>query len=146
MKKGFSLIELIVAMIIFLILFSFSYTIYSKYLNKVILDKMTVELVINFKKYQKFSYINKKRIKIRVDLESRKIIIDNNLINLSNRFNYSSNNKVDKLIFYREFTEKGNINKGFSINIYKDKKLIRSIVFNTINALSYPKIEVRDYV
>lgn len=144
-NRGFTLIELV----FFMFLVSFTiigiYFTYSNYIEKTNLDRNIMQVISLFKKYEKDSYLNNKINYIYFDLENRIIFFEKDTVFLNSSYFYTSKNISDKSKFSRYFTEKGNINKGFTIVIKKREKIIREVSFDSINGIYTPIIRVRDY-
>lgn len=143
-KRGVSFVELVIYLHIVLIINFFAYSSYIKYVDKNKLEKEIVLITTVFKKYQKYSKINEKEVNIYFDLEKKNIFFDENRVNLNQKYNYKSKNKLDDLKFKRRLNKNGNLSKGFTILIYDSKfNKLAEISFNSVNAMSYPIVSVR---
>ncbi|CAM3111838.1 hypothetical protein STFE110948_02645 [Streptobacillus felis] len=143
-NRGVSLIEVIIYISLVIITFFLSFNTFFKLLEKQKLRKDIFEIVSTFRKYQKKSEINGIYIPIFIDLENNEIFFDKKTIKLSEEFKYLSKNKDENISFERYFTNKGNLNKGFSILIYNKKnRLMAEISFDNSNSLEYPIINVK---
>lgn len=150
MKKnyGFTLIEVVLVIFLMTLFTFFVSKRYILFIEKKSLERESIKIAMIFRKYQQKSKKEKINIKIYFNFEEKIIVFDKEKVYLNKNFNYLSKNKVDKKIFEREINENGNLNRAFTIVIYslKTDKKMREISFNSINAISFPIINQREYV
>ena len=121
-SKGFSLIELIIVVSISLISIHSLARVYKNILIKKETEKEIIKIITVLRRAQMESCE-----KLIFDFKDKKIILGDEKIKLNTNYEY---------IF--------NSNKAFSIFVSKDKKVIKRISFDSINAAKYPIIKIYD--
>lgn len=151
-NNGFTFVELLIYMSIFSLL---SFSVLNNYSN----TKLKQELLSEQRKIVSFIRKSSNYVKnssegnyfFYVNFEEKILSLNENnvssnkeiyKINLSNKFNYFSNNKEKNASFQRELTDVGNFNRGFTLFISHKERIYYKISVNTVNALRYPIITV----
>ena len=138
-NKGFSLIEVVIVISISLIsIYSLS-GVYKNMLIKKETEKEIIKIVSLLRRAQMES-----SEKLIFDFKNKKILWRNEEFRLNGNYEYIFNSTIDKNYLEIEFNENHNSNKAFSIFVSKDKKVIKRISFDSINAAKYPIIKIYD--
>ena len=138
-SKGFSLIELIIVVGISLISIHSLARVYKNILIKKETEKEIIKIITVLRRAQ-MEYCEK----LIFDFKDKKIILGDEKIKLNTNYEYIFNSNIDKNYLEIEFNENHNSNKAFSIFVSKDKKVIKRISFDSINAAKYPIIKIYD--
>ena len=138
-SKGFSLIELIIVVSISLISIHSLSRVYKNILIKKETEKEIIKIITVLRRAQMESCE-----KLIFDFKDKKIILGDEKIKLNTNYEYIFNSNIDKNYLEIEFNENHNSNKAFSIFVSKDKKVIKRISFDSINAAKYPIIKIYD--
>lgn len=148
-KKGFYLINIIIIISIFLIIFNFGYFVIKDFNEKRDLETAKIEIFENINNLGYKAFLTSKTYYITFDYSKKIIIIKNyrkiiQIIKLPKRLKYVSlyDNEHKKAI-KAKITKNGNINKAFSIYIFDSKGLARyRISFYSFDIIKYLKINV----
>lgn len=130
MKKGFTLIEIIISITIFILILQIGYSSYFNLLIKQELKKEAYYISFIFRKH------TLKSKDFNFSLKNNIILIDNSSYELNNKFKYKLTNNSNL------YFQNSKINSSFRIQIYYIDKLKYTVTLNNLNNLNYTNIRV----
>lgn len=134
-NNGFTLTEMALVMFMFVITSYFLIIGYTQQINRQKSYNVRNKIISMMNYVQKKSYVDDKLYSINFNLDKKQIEYIDKVLKLDDAFLYEcmgSNNN-----FVRTFTDKGNLNKGFTIVIKdKNKVMYDKVVYNTTNGLN----------
>ena len=134
-NNGFTLVEMVMTMFLFVITSYFLITSYTYQINKQKSYNVKNRIISAMNYVQKKSFIDDKIYSISFNLDKKQIEYVDKVLKLDDVFLYECRGKSNN--FIRTITDKGNLDKGFTI-IIKDKnnKVYDKISYNTTNGLN----------